>query len=1342
MGIHLTEFAEVVTVIGEPGLMPGQGGTVDALRSEIIANRAIKVGARGLDAVGLELPGALRVVTGSGKPQYTSHVAHGTCTFVGFAYDTITDNGIEYDWERIDKRIDGINLDNPAGPLPSPLDNQQLTVVLKLTNPADDSVVFWPLWNGYARRLRRGRDEETGRDVYAVSGVENVHHLGAATLDPRWLSESSRAFAQQHINNRIDQILERIAYLDNNTNSAYKPNALITSDRWDTFLPRRTRRGLSPAGGASTLGAGTVVPELEPITGGAVSAQSMIHKLALVAGGQLVYHNGIGPIRDVTGDNRRVQPDTRDVPALDVYPAATVQIDWGGQLNGIIWPIDDRGQYQAGGMETPIVMTDGYTTDAWSGSYVTANADSDGQRTINVARMSGINADGSEASPATSFVFETSKEMIRKYGIRELHETGLPIGPGDSELARALNYARIAGLASDLLKTLAVPRPHWEIEQVDERTWEHYRVAAALQVHHRFSLRHGGATDQMTVTQVTNDISADGGAGPRWLKRLHCVPEALVPDDDEPRLIRPRKPASYDWDSASAAPAPSRPAPSTDGDEQTGARALPTTLPLPPVQRPEAQVRAAWTGKDKATITWDWPRRVGSAYIVKWVVEIYPLDENGGVDFGASTSRPGVGANLIEREVAHPWQTHYEHTATGAQRKGIRVGVNAVTRLDTIHSMGTVTLRPAEPPTEVHSVVARRTPNGGVAVAWAPPTDQGGSVLAYYRIRNAAGQPIAGKDRQQAGVPFVWFSAAQAAAAAWPISIEANNFGRDQPASDWAEVTLPPSAAPPAATSAGPGIGPDFLAARYSGNWLVLLWGHAATGTNGLAPANLEVRLTELGVPSPRVYTVESRLMDYSTGWVLRPFSVFDGLTPHGRDYKIEARVGNGTARGALANPSPWVEQAPLTGGNLGPTAVRDLALTRTSAIRESSDGLLATWRAPARPSEWPTNRIDELILPDPPPASAFARAPVAADPASSSLDGNFWGAYDTRVGTTEGVQGWGDNDLLDDTSVRTSRTVRIAPRYTDLTGDPVSLARRPISGPGPVQSLIATRETPNSNTVRFAFEPPVPADDGQPAEYRVRAGTGAWGAPVKLNTRLGLTGRPRPPLPAVAVTATATTIEVQTRTEGGQWGASAFAAVPAAAEPRSGGGTPGAPGGLRVCWWDAHIGDSGGGANSDRQYSSVASQTPAVQDAWAMSLVIFWDPPTTGGAVASYLARLEHPYTGFPVIPGQLSTQRVGGLLQTGTPRTWCVLPFFYWFNTARRRGYTWTTPQWRAINENPDDPRSTPPLVPTFGLRVWAQSATGITRYLAPSSLGSSSQQPGPYAFEYLPMPSGVTP
>lgn len=1323
---------KLYAILGEPGLMPRQAAGIAALRSNLIT-RVGGVGARGFDAVGLEIPGVIRVAISSGQEQFTAPIPPGNaCTVTCLPHATIDDNGQEYDWERIYNRIYGVSYDpaTAVAPRPNPLDCQTLTIVAHRLSTG----VFWPRWSGFAYECERVASSRGGTtDAFVVRGFEYAYWINQATLDPRWLAATDREFGPASAEQRIHTVLDRIGYVVSRGDPQYSLDAPVSSRSWDFILPRRTRRlqGIGAAEGN--------LPGFDTDGGEArISAQAVIAATALRAKAQLVMHHGPGPIdgTDVTFDtrgNNPTLPDRRAVNAQGDIPAATVQIDWGGMLTYLPWETVD-GLYTTGGMATPITLTVDQTSARWSASVQRIAHKPNTEHTANTARWSGLDEDGNPTSPPTTYYYNTEERAetlnwVRKFGLKEHSVTGQPYSPEDG--------AALTADAAVFLRGAPIPKPVVEFSLADTGEPGYLDVICALGVGHLFQFADTwGQTTTMVVTRLAQDFRPNG-----ITTTVTAVPHRIEIDDSG--RVLPRAPRAKQLVAeAGATPADTDQAPYTPEppDNLPGPRNL--FAAVPPVRREPRGARIYYPSRDQVLVVWDWPVTVGSVPISGWRVEV------------DDTTRSFTGRRRWGKDIDHPWQTwalfgsadtdlltgpqdsrrgspSYATAGllAGIESRGCRATVQAKSRLydrDTIYS---ASLEAVDPPGAPRNVQIVRAPDSGVWLLWEPPLDQGGAELAYYSISGADGTAIAGAGRISASYPVRKITAAQLGTRT-RLYLTAHNYGTPPGDAQTVEVEVPPNTTPDTVATALPAIpGPNWAKFGYVDARAAIVFSRIARGTTPVADNRiaLQFRLTDLDDSTKTIVRFNNGQrsgVNYPLGFVPEfPQLQADGtrIDPSGPSYRLEARCSIGTGRNVFvanaeddASWSPWIEQGTIPGRAFGATAVRDLDLVRTSSTREASDGLLIAMRAPRRPSEWPAARIDETA------AIKYLSTPVVIpddwtypDTATSSRTADrSWGSYDYVLDGANPVSvGWGNRDIHLDTADRTTRVVTVTPRQVDQRGDTAS-AHLPALPTPAAPELMAGRESPTSTTARVFVMPTWAGDDGQASQFRVRQTGAAWGTATDFNSA---TPASRPTLPGVTIGTGEATIEAQVRVEGGPWSPSNSYTIPAVYDPGTSDtsvvlNTLG-PVNVRVGWWDAYLRDAGGGAGSENQI--IPDPAEDDRDNWG-AMVLMWDEGPYSSRqgsrlrASSYLIRIEtdprnrlaselHPTTG----------NYVYAALQTNSDKLFAVIPVnnAFRFNMFR----SWQSPG-----------RFGEPVhwAPGFNVLIFAQRQAGMNAVRNPTT------------------------
>ena len=183
---------EIHVTLGEPGLAPGQGADIEALRTSVITGSGgLGVGGRGFHAVGVAVPGVQRIVCSTGKAAYSEAIEVGECSITSDPAAETTDNGTTYDFELLEARVVGARQLPGQIPTPSPLDTQSLTVAAKIDGQ------HIPIWGGYCYEADRIKSRD-GIDSFSLRGREYIYWIAGARLDPRWLDWDERAFRPQN----------------------------------------------------------------------------------------------------------------------------------------------------------------------------------------------------------------------------------------------------------------------------------------------------------------------------------------------------------------------------------------------------------------------------------------------------------------------------------------------------------------------------------------------------------------------------------------------------------------------------------------------------------------------------------------------------------------------------------------------------------------------------------------------------------------------------------------------------------------------------------------------------------------------------------------------------------------------------------------------------------------------------------------------------------------------------------------------------------------------------------------------------------------------------------------
>ena len=1236
---------EISVVVGEPGLMPGQGGTVDALRTFMVGNRPSDNYAHGWHAVGIEVPGVKVIKTLTGRAHPLEPFKPGTATVTCWTGAKPSEG--EPGWETVMARFSGTT--NPAAsgfyPTPDPIDAQSLTIVAITEIPGTDPVVKiqWPIWSGYV--IGHGATVlADGRNAYRIEAAEYINWL-QGRADPRYIAVADRVFAKdQQAGVRIAELLDAVGYIQsrpgiipNELGRGYAPRALNDPSAWDTFLPRRTHQGLRNLTKA--------MPRLD-INDSQVGLFDYIHKVGLAAEATVAMHQGVGPIDGTdrafdSHGNNPTWPDRRVIPDAYGYPGSTAQIDWGGVIAGLKWGTDPAtGFYTTGGFPTPIEIGGDETYDDWQTWHKDLRPTQDSLRSVGAcvwAREGGV---------ANTYIMDTNgrletRDWHRKYGLREHHATGLPFesdGP-TSDLAE---------VARKFLGTWCSPRPVFAFRQAmgySPLGWSHV-IAAALQPCHLFNLSYrrdpraamSDITESMIVLQKSHTIDASSG---EWVTDyVVCTDRTRVGSG----FALPRWPQSKTFiRHAGEVPTP---VPDPPG------AGINAPNPLQPAEYPRHGPRIAVPARGRPLVYWTHPLEGGDLPILAYKV--------GCRIAGGSTVQPtrSLTVDLLDNlaETASPWECYKyfrnaADTVAGAfpnTGKGIEAAVTVVARgLSSLllpdEVSRTVSIPAADPPGTVYDVAGFRRPGDAnmVAMAWRPPDDTGSDQVRFYMIYKNYDfdNPVTGQLNPgfcRADINF--------GPAAGTLHVRAFNSGGAGPA---VAVSIPPHAVPAAVTTDHPAkpSTDDFAVYRRThaqGETRgVVLWGPIAAGTAG--------PVTRLEIGLRRGSATGRSNATYTTGYQHTVSTYWPGPSPKISDsVDIRIRAGDATDWG------PWSDYKTLPAGT-APGPVRELDAVRTSNIVKASQGYVQVWDDPETISNMPLLRADEGVVFEAPLPTGNER--------SFPDDGRY--AF-CLLSPQSARQGIGQNVYERQTLVSAATDLSVVAAAHDKRS-PALVRRIPAQGSCyPPRDLIAVRGTQPATTgtagdrisdIRWACNLPLLAPEGQPYQYRARVvGQPDWEDPITIVDPGPGTVPVRPTLPLLTDPqggeyANDTTIEVQARWENGPWSQSATAVAPGVVAGLSQslvGNSYAPPSNIRAAYMDL-----AGIANLTPDTTTsgeIGTNLPDMNNAY--SLVLMWDKgprvPNRGNAGSYTVSVLLGGSTFYTIY-------------QTGSTRTWLLIPGDY---------------------------------------------------------------------------------
>ena len=1244
---------EISVVVGEPGLMPGQTfGHIDTLRDRIIAGPVPRPGyAFGYHSVGIRVPGVRIIKTVSGRGHPLEPQKSGRAVVTCWPGEPPSDG--EPGWESVAARLGGSSDPAKTGafPRPLPLDAQMLTIIASVL--ADGDRVLWPIWSGWVNGHGRVQLPD-GREAYEIRAMEFAEWLRDSG-SPRYVpNEAQRVFPDnQPASERVVSLLNRTGYLESRVEPIYRPNAFSSPNRWDTFLPRRTRQGWDHA----TRGLAPLDLDLNPI-----SVHRYVRDVALAAEGSLITHHGVGPINGTdkayagppgTSGNNPTYPDRRWVPAGFGFPAATCQIDFGGVLSFLKWGLDDYGFYTTGGFATPIVITgDQPDGTAWLAGHKGLKPSQDFNRGVTAAEW------GRQGGPVDYFYMNTggaleSRLWHRKIGLRPIRRAGLPFRTD----------AEVAEVAGKFLGTWAYPRPTWRFRQT--MGWnslgDSHRVAAALQCGHNFMLDYlrdvrnplSNVVETMTVQQVENTISVAEGL---WSKEyVICTDRAKFGALITPRWPQsktyPRKGVNFPFDAPppkdnpnlrlSLVPEPVVPVPDPPEAGPSGPGGL---LPSVAVRHGP---RVRWVSHDGGPLVyWAWPPDAGEMPIIRWIVgfrvSVPAGQEKTGESYGISaaalrTRLVSVDAdgNLTGgwQEVSNPWQCHIQLAGTYDRigEFGGEAVVIAVTRSGhhfyQADGGGNAVLAPGLSPGVPQTVKAVRSPGNlaNIHFGWSVPEETGSSLPASYSLYEDDSDAL--QTLTRGSVTSGFFDPANPLVEHFPspnagtLRLVCNN---DTDPTGGHTVAIPAATAPAAATTAVPAK-PDALGIIRTWYRVMFLTGTAATGTAG--PINgIEMEMRRNGVTSSHIRNVNTynagyfgiRHNPFMTQAVVGGGNIWDAIESRWRVTNLNTAGDNGGGYG------PWSDWASIPAAPAG-SVPRDLDMVRSSSSRKGSTGMLAVWTDPVNPPGVPRSRSDigtnlgteyagVNVIPEPAPGYAYPDDPVYADGSPTVHTLGRYGAYDLQVDTETVKHGWGPNFYFSDRQRLGEVGVLVNATAGGQDGPAIAASLAAVAGMAAPTDFIACRSSRRGTNIVWGASMPVTAPEGQPYQMRVRVTAGGpahvinvWQPPVNLTgVRPAVQQIQNAALPSGVVT-----MECQARVQGGAWGVVAVYRIGEDNAGRKGSSAvdaaePGPPRNLRVCAMDLDAAPLRRGLAGGRVPAGLTGA-----DAW--SLLPMWDEPIWG---------------------------------------------------------------------------------------------------------------------------------
>ena len=1281
----------VYAIVGEPGLMPGQGDGPTKLRNAVISADGSLGISRGYHAVGCEIRGIKEIRCEQGKDHPLAQLPVGSAAVTAHAAIAGRSPDGEPGWRDLAARILGVKLDQigDRGTYPVPLhsDPSSLTVAVKLANGQ-----IWPRFSGVVKRIDRVQDVD-GHDVVVFHGQSYNFWLRDGGLNPLYLEELDRKFDEQDAATRMHTILNRVGYLHSDASAVYHHRAQSDLGAWDRFGPSRLRQGFGHA-------AGTTVPEL---TAAGQNVQRLLDDTAFVAGGSLVMHQGIGPIRiegPATGPDRlHDKPELISVTGDAILPAADYQADFGGVLSFLKWGIDpETDLFTSGGFETPIKLTGADTDDDWTGSWRGRPAKTDSDLMFNTCVWSAAG----DPVP-TTYILDTghggtvtaqeTRRSHRKFGLNEHVRTGLPFMARD----------KMQELAQRFLGTWITPRPSFDLACVipPDDPGDHHRVAAALANGHDFGYVDAGGEWPMHCLRTIDRFKPG-----EWQKVVTCSAAKV---DVGPIGLRPEMPTAYFLDlrtvEDTGGPVPPPTLPTADPDQRRFADDD-DPLTAQPLAYPRHGPRVVFVA-GAPLVWWTWQPHLGDLPLTGWRVEARLIPDQ------------GAEPDIPDFVITHPWQTWHRFANPAAGTEGRwplgtwRIKVTALTRVsgnswrgDNPSSTVEASSSDIAPPGPPRDVTAYRPPDSvAVNMVWRPPENQGGAEITHYAVYRDGDftAPVAGHDNIDAANPtrvivnrlwpgnhrgavvyhVVAFNGTTAApglrAATIAIPEEPNADGLGPPA-DTPEPVMGPFTA--VRTAAGvtvlwdeyrPGSGADQTGQNGSTtNWelsrvLLEFTQGTRTWTRTLGLASVD------GTDTPAVQDPSQPGNWWRAGYLsgVREEPYDDDFTED-QPVSIRMRVRGsvaGTPRLLSAWTDPLVVPPPEP-----PTVPRDLAVFRQSETREASDGYGLVWAAPSGPGDRPAARVDR------------PGGPGTADRAFA--DSDTYGRYEiTPDPGAAAVKGFGNRLLTVDESRRRPVELDVAAKAGTALGPIAELNLGEVRGMGFPRDLIVGRHSPGSGRVRWVASMPQLPGDGQPSKYRSRPAGGTW-----VEDDFNVTNPPaRERVPELTVGTGAATIEVQYATATGEWSLASTAAVPAVRTP--GRSTDNRPRNVRTGWWDAlplattPI-PTGGAANQ---------KFTGWTDDDAVTLAIFWEEPmltTNGLRASSYLVTVKVAYG-----RGRYLYKTTEGVLchyETGNNLLYALIPISddYFFGGS---------PYW----EHPDRPGVWGPF---FRLAIHAQYETGV--------------------------------
>ena len=914
----------IKATLGEPGLGPGQGDAVDALRTAVIEHQGSGAG-RGYHAVGLGLDLTMFRAS-SGAPHELDGFNVGDATVTGIpGRRAAGEPGFDTWWNRLvgARR----NEEQPGAAIrglsPSPLDAQTMTVYVEVPDEAGTGTLRLPLWSGYAG-IGPQFSADARRDAYSVQAREYPAWWSLSPLTAEFVEPAYRSLPSQPVNARIRRILSLAGYVETSTANRFNPRAVINSDLWDFFLPRRTQQQLQRTD--------SVLCQADEITAArAIPIQSYIQDLALIdGGGRVVSHQGIGPVRRpgvYPAEQVRVGPDHLNVPAAFGFPKTEVQIDWGGVLLFLKPEIDEDGLYTSGGLESGVTVRPGGASGEGEVNYASIEIRAAVEKTLNMARWSRsvIGEDGrlSLGPSHTIIAARVTKLWSRKHGIRPHERAGLMFTDDEQMLETASRY----------IASWMAPRPIWKIRLVTgpgSVPVEQIRAAAVLAVGHLVTVETDRGETVCVVNQVTDQLTAGV-----WVRELHVTPDRV---DLTGGVVGPRPPIPKTYgvlgDVADQVD-------TTAHDIESDPFPPPGTQYGPRLARVRNIKQSFIPESGTVMLFWAHPRFAGDLGLHGWDAEL-----EAGCEYCD-------GTHGIELAVDHPWQmwarTDNDSIAQGNRLYGTlraRMCFGSIEYWSTPKERA-ARLDAAETPSEPTDVRVIRQPGSQTAVnvgmVW--PERAGSVAMRRFDIEKADGTQ-GPRPNDLSPVAVGW----EFGAGAGVVKAMIDNGGGAQ---NSPPAIVPVEAYAPLApvTTDVPGAVSEIAVYRSTYNGLTrvdVLMGAAPAGTGGAAVSGEIQAMNSDGDDIGPAIPFDAATWNVGHS----QFGVNDTQTG------FKARVRNASGWG------PWSATASLPEVRR-PSVPRTVTAVRTSSTRKACDGYMLIFATPADPGNVP-NPVGYTVTPDP----------------------------------------------------------------------------------------------------------------------------------------------------------------------------------------------------------------------------------------------------------------------------------------------------------------------------------------------------------------------------------------